>query len=676
MAISEKEVIKEKKILKSVTKLLDDHIEELSHEVHISTDDLVEFKKLVWSDFSSFDSGDMAQASVATQEEANKLFQKQNYLKRLLKIQKKPYFASIVFKDSDGEIYNIYIALTYLKDKHLNNILYDWRSPICSLFYDYETGPCKYIAPGGEIVGDLLRKRQYKIENNKLVSVFDNSLNIDDDVLQEVLATESDEKMKNIVNTIQQEQNMVIRNIEDKNLIVQGIAGSGKTSVALHRIAYLLYQTKNLSSNNILIFSPNDIFTEYISDVLPELGEDNTLQTTFNDYLAYFIGEYKDVETYTDFIARYYSYLDVNRELIKYKQSDAIINDLDNFLDEYVENAKICDDILEGKNHLMTMEELNEMLTYKYNRLPLFERVDEIATKLSENFYKGTLKKKATFNKLIFDNANFKKDYKAIYKEFFMSKFCRINLTESEINSFIKTDVINYEDALLFTYLKGNLEGFKYEGNIKQVVIDEAQDYNRLQYIIISKIFRKADFTILGDINQNINPYYSYKSLDVLKHIFEGESKYLELLKTYRSSPEIIDYTNKILGLNHVNAIRKTDNKPVIFKKGNKELKENMLNDILSLQKKYKSLAVITKDNTEADKLYEMLKNDVEISLITEDTKKFYKELIIVPAYLAKGLEFDCVIVYNNRENSYKKNERNLLYVACTRAQHELYVYN
>lgn len=676
MAISEKEVIKEKKILKSVTKLLDDHIEELSHEVHISTDDLVEFKKLVWSDFSSFDSGDMAQASVATQEEANKLFQKQNYLKRLLKIQKKPYFASIVFKDTDGEIYNIYIALTYLKDKHLNNILYDWRSPICSLFYDYETGPCKYIAPGGEIVGDLLRKRQYKIENNKLVSVFDNSLNIDDDVLQEILATESDEKMKNIVNTIQQEQNMVIRNIEDKNLIVQGIAGSGKTSVALHRIAYLLYQTKNLSSNNILIFSPNDIFTEYISDVLPELGEDNTLQTTFNDYLAYFIGEYKDVETYTDFIARYYSYLDVNRELIKYKQSDAIINDLDNFLDEYVENAKICDDILEGKNHLMTMEELNEMLTYKYNRLPLFERVDEIATKLSETFYKGTLKKKATFNKLIFDNANFKKDYKAIYKEFFMSKFCRINLTESEINSFIKTDVINYEDALLFTYLKGNLEGFKYEGNIKQVVIDEAQDYNRLQYIIISKIFRKADFTILGDINQNINPYYSYKSLDVLKHIFEGESKYLELLKTYRSSPEIIDYTNKILGLNHVNSIRKTDNKPVIFKKGNKELKENMLNDILSLQKKYKSLAVITKDNTEADKLYEMLKNDVEISLITEDTKKFYKELIIVPAYLAKGLEFDCVIVYNNRENSYKKNERNLLYVACTRAQHELYVYN
>ena len=675
MTISEKEITKEKQILNKVSKLLNKHIEELQKDVHISTDDLVEFKKLAWSDFSSFDNGDMIQASMATSEEANKVFQKQNYLKRLVKIKNKPYFASIVFKDNEGEIFNIYIALTYLKDKDYNNILYDWRSPICSLFYDYETGPCKYIAPGGEIVGDLLRKRQYKIENSNLISVFDNSLNIDDDVLQEVLATESDEKMKNIVNTIQQEQNMVIRNVEDRNLIVQGIAGSGKTSVALHRIAYLLYQIKNLTSNNVLIFSPNDIFTEYISDVLPELGEDNTLQTTFNDYLSYFINEYKDVETYTDFIARYYSYLDVNRELIKYKQSDAIIGDLDEFLDDYIKEARFVDDIIESKNHLMTMEELNEMLTYKYNRLPLFERLDEIAIKLSENFYKGTLKKKATFSKLIKENINFKKDYKKIYKDFFNSKYCRISLTEKEINSFINIDIINYEDALLFTYLKGNLEGFKYEGSIKQVIIDEAQDYNKLQYIIISKIFRKADFTILGDINQNINPYYNYKSLEELKNIFEGNSKYLELSKTYRSSPEIIDYTNKILGLNHVNAIRKTDNKPVIFRSGD-DLKNKLLTDIKSLQNKYKSIAIITKDNKEADKINDLISKDIEISLIEEDTKKFFKELIIVPAYLAKGLEFDCVIVYNNRNNSYKKNERKLLYVACTRAQHELVVYN
>ena len=260
MAISDIEVEKEKKILKKVSKLLNDHIDNLSSEVNISTEDLVDFKKLVWDDFSSFDSGDIVQARATTEEEANKIYQKETYLKRLLKIKNSPYFASIVFQDKDNEIFNIYIALTYLKDKKLNNILYDWRSPICSLFYDYETGPCSYKAPGGIIEGKLLRKRQYKIKDGKLISVFDNSLNIDDDVLQEVLAKESDEKMKNIVNTIQQEQNAVIRNLEDKNLIVQGIAGSGKTSVALHRIAFLLYQIKNLTSNNILIFSPNNIY--------------------------------------------------------------------------------------------------------------------------------------------------------------------------------------------------------------------------------------------------------------------------------------------------------------------------------------------------------------------------------------------------------------------------------
>ncbi len=674
MAIKEAELKKEKLILKKVSQLLDEHIDELQKEVHISSDDLIEFKKLAWSDFASFDQGDIIQAKTSTAEEENRLLQKQNYLKRLIKVKGKPYFASIVFQDDEGSIFNIYLSLTYLKDKHLNNILYDWRSPICSLFYDFETGPCSYQAPGGLMTGELLRKRQYKIEDNKLISVFDNSLNIDDDVLQEVLATESDEKMKNIVNTIQQEQNQVIRNLEDKNLIVQGIAGSGKTSVALHRIAFLLYQIKNLSSNNILIFSPNNIFTEYISNVLPELGEDNTLQTTFNDYLSYFIEDYKEVETYTSFIARYYAYEDCNQELIKYKQSDVIINDLDDFLDDYIANAKIEDDILESKTHLMTMEELNEMLNYRYNRLPLFERIEEMAKKLSENFYKGTLKKKATFSKMLYEKANFKKDYKQIYKQFLTSKYCRVPVEEIEINMMLKNDKINYEDALIYAYIKGNLEGYQYEGNIKQVVIDEAQDYNRLQYIIISNIFKKADFTILGDINQNMNPYYSYKSLKDLLSIFEG--KYLELQKTYRSSPEIIEYTNKILNLNHVNAIRKTAHLPVVFRKGNINLKEQLLTDINILNKKYKSIAIITKDKKEAFKLYKLLEQEVHVSLIAEEQEKFHKELIIIPAYLSKGLEFDSVIAYNNRENSYHKNEKNLLYVACTRAQHELYVYN
>lgn len=676
MAISEQEFKTEEKILKKVQKLLGETLSDLGDEVYADEENLVEFKKMMWENSSSFDEAEMQQVMAATSLEAEKALQKQRYFKKLYQIKNKPYFASIIFKDDKGKIHNIYLSLTYLKDSKLNNILYDWRSPICSLFYDYEIGECEYSAPGGIYSGELKRKRQYKIENNRLVGVFDNSLNIDDEVLQEVLATESSDKMKNVVNTIQQEQNRVIRNLEDNNLIVQGIAGSGKTTVALHRIAFLLYRLKNLTSNNILIFSPNNIFTEYISDVLPSLGESNTLQTTFNDYLSYFVKEYKDVETFTDFVSRYYTYKEDNPELVKYKQSDQIIIDLDNYLSEYISSCKFTGPVIENEINIVTEEELNEMLHYRYNRLPLFERLDEMSKKLSSNFYKGSNKKAKTFGKLMKEEANFIKNYKEIYKNFWLSEHCKFKVTEQEVNRFIKQDTINYEDALLFSYLKGTLEGFPYEANIKQVVIDEAQDYNRLQYIIISKIFQKADFTILGDVNQNINPYYHYETLEELKDLFKGDTKYLELLKTYRSSPEIIEYTNKILNLKHVNAIRKDNNKPVIFRKNTKDLKISLLNDITHLQNEYKSTAVITKDNREAEKLYELLKDQLDISLVDATTKKFKKNLIIIPAYVAKGLEFDSVIIYNDRNNSYRKNERNLLYVACTRCQHELYIYN
>ncbi len=676
MAISDIEFQKEKKILKKVQKLLDQTLTDLGQDVNYEEENFKEFKKMMWENESSFDSGEMSQVMAATTQEAEKVLMKQQYYKKLRQIKDKPYFASIVFKDDEETIHNIYISLTYLKDKDLNNILYDWRSPICSLFYDYEIGPCSYKSPGGINKGELKRKRQYKIENKQLIGVFDNSLNIDDDILQEVLAEESSDKMKNVVNTIQQEQNKVIRNMEDDNLIVQGIAGSGKTTVALHRIAFLLYRLPNLTSNNILIFSPNNIFAEYISDVLPSLGEANTLQTTFNDYMASMIHEYKEVESFTDFIARYYTYKEINPDLVKYKQSDDIIADLDKFIANYIDNSKFISSFTEGKLNKVNKDLINEMLHYKYDRFPLFERVDEIAQKLSSNFYKGSSKKVATFKKLLKNNSNFMKDYKDIYKEFWLSDYTKIKLDELEINKFLNKDILNYEDALLFTYIKGTLEGFRYENNIKQVVIDEAQDYNRLQYIIINKIFARADFTILGDINQNINPYYSYESLETLSDIFKGSSIYIELLKTYRSSPEIINYTNKILGLNHVNAIRVANNKPVIIRKALNNFKDSLLKDINYLKSNYKSVAIITKDYLEAKKIYDLLQDNIDINLVDANSVHFSKDLIIIPAYSAKGLEFDSVIIYNNRNNSYKNNERNLLYVACTRSQHELIIYN
>jgi DNA helicase-2/ATP-dependent DNA helicase PcrA len=322
MAITGRDFALEKRRLKEVLKLLDDKMASMGQDIFEDEDKFLEFRKYTWDNMRGMDVQELNQAKAESEFEANKILMKQDYFKKLFRIKDSPYFASIVFEDEKKERYGVYIGLTYLKDDDYGNIIYDWRSPICSLFYDYEVGPCAYTAPEGSIRGNLLRKRQYKIEKRELLSAFDNSMNIDDDLLQEVLAQDSNDKMKNIVNTIQQEQNNVIRNVRDKTLIVSGIAGSGKTSVALHRIAFLLYKIPNLTSNDVLIFSPNQIFTEYISNVLPELGEDNTLQTTFNDYLSHSITEFSAVEPFMNFIGKFYLDKAKNYELINCKQSD------------------------------------------------------------------------------------------------------------------------------------------------------------------------------------------------------------------------------------------------------------------------------------------------------------------------------------------------------------------
>ena len=667
--ITKDEFQKEQRKLKTISKEVKLVRDNLAKEVVGDLEEFREFQKLAWQDKSSFDRAEFNQVLSNNEMEARRILAKRMYFKRICLIASKPYFASFKYQDEDGKNYNIYMSLTYLKDDNYNNILYDWRSPICSVFYDYETGPCKYLAPEGIISGTLYSKRQYQIKDNKLLAVFDNSLNIDDEVLQEVLANNSSDKMKNVVNTIQKEQNLVIRNLEDKNLIVQGIAGSGKTSVALHRIAFLLYRIDNLSSKDILIFSPNEVFSSYISNVLPELGEENTKETTFSDYLSYFIKEYKSVEPFTNFIAKFYEGSNKRKDLITYKQSREIVIDLDNYINDYILDAKVIKDLELDKVNTVSKEEINYLLHDKYSRFPFFERIREIAKKLSLNYYGSEGKKRSTIEKKIIDNANFKKDYKSLYANFYKSKYSKYQLLEEEEKEILKTKELSYEDALLFAYLKGTLEGFPYEGDIKQVVVDEAQDYNYLQYQMMKKIFKKASFTILGDINQNMNPYINYKSLEELKDIFDS-SIYLELLKTYRSSKEIIEYTNKILGLSHVCAIRKDNSIPVT-----KHQKDDLLDLIPKLRSKYKSLAIITKDRLMAENLYKKLESIYDLSLLTIDSKNFRKDFVIAPSYLAKGLEFDSVIVYNSLDNPFKEVDKYLYYIACTRCQHELHLY-
>ncbi len=659
----------EEQNLKKTAHYLNLQIAKMEKDIFKDAEQIREFRKYAWENKGGMDKQELNSVRTANEQEAMELLRRRDYFKKLIRIKNSPYFASIVLEDELKRQQKIYIGFTYLKDEKLDNLIYDWRAPICSIFYDYESGVCQYEAPMGIIKSILHQKRQYKIENQKLLRIIDSSINIDDEVLQEVLASESSDRMKNIVTTIQQEQNSVIRNTKDKHLIVQGIAGSGKTSVALHRIAFLLYKIKNLSSDKILIFSPNQIFTEYISNVLPELGEENTLQTTFHDYLSKIIKEYKTVESYIDFLNHHYGKENTNTRLFLYKQSNEIIKDLEKFVKDLENTISFKKGFIENKVYEYRKEELNELFHKRYNSVPFFERIDAMALKFSENNYNGSKKRKATYHKLLLEALDIKKDYKKILQTFYRSSFFKEEITEKEIEKLNNNKKIAYDDALILVYLKGLMEGFYYENSIEQVVIDEAQDYSYLQYIILSKIFKKSSFTILGDVHQNINPFYKYKTLEELNQIFSG--KYIELSKTYRSSEEIIEFANKILDLHHVCAIRKNNNKPVIIRKNKKFLKK----DIQNLKEKYNSLAIITKNTTSAAQLYKELKTEFSLSYVEATTEEFIKEFVILPAYLAKGLEFDAVLVYQEQDNYFTENEKNLYYVAVTRAQHELYVY-
>lgn len=676
MNLSEEELKKEEKHLELTTTLLRENISALAQDLYDNEEKQQEFKKYIWDTKAELDPTEMKTILSNNDKEIEDLEMKAKYYKKLYKIQNSPYFGKITFEDDEGNK-DIYIGLTYLT-KDNDNVIYDWRSPISSVFYDYEHGKCSYSAPGGIIEGYLHNKRQFTIENSKIKRVFDSKLTIQDEMLQEVLTRKNNDYMKNIVNTIQAEQNAIIRNVEDKNLIVQGIAGSGKTSVALHRIAFLLYKIKNLTSDKVLIFAPNHIFSEYISNVLPELGEENTKETTFSDFLEAYIKEYKNIESFTSFIERYYKKEEPYTDLIKLKQSNEIIPVIEKYIQNYTKKARFTSEIF-NRELYVPLEKLNYYLNERYSSIPLLERIDEISLKIAEQEFRNNKSKARQIRKWLRERLNISIDMKEIYKNFFRSKeFIDIyghELPESYINRLDEKD-ISYEDACLFVYMKSLLMFLGNDYLIEQTIVDEAQDYSILEYMLLKKILKRSKFTILGDINQTINPYYEYKSLNELKSVFTDSVNYIELNKTYRSSPEIIEHANKILGLNLVSAIRRNTSIPVEFRYED-NLKEQLIKDIENLKKDNKSIAIITKTDTEAVTIYKLLKKDMnELTLIANNSKAFSRELVVIPSYMAKGLEYDATIVYTEKDNQFTYKERYLYYVACTRSQHHLIIYN
>lgn len=679
MNIESEQLKQEEEYLKNTLSVIKELIENDNNSIKDRMTEIQEVKKYLWENNAMLDDAEIASGMYNVNCDVS--YTNEN-IKKLMKLKKSlenPYFGRVDF-ECDGYSEPIYIGINGI-EKDFNFYVFDWRTPIASLFYNYGTGPASYEAPDGTISGDVTLKRQYKISNEKIERCFDSDLNIDDEYLQEILANASSEKMTNIVNTIQKEQNEIIRNVIDKYLIVQGIAGSGKTSVALHRIAYLLYKEKNLTSNNVLIFSPNDVFSQYISDVLPELGEDNVLQTTFSDFASAYIRDFKEIESFTQFIERYYKNNNISDEeykITKYKMSNEFKNLIDNYINNYKKNISFTKPIIID-NKVIEITDLNRLLKTTFERVPLSERIERISEYICDHNNISYKKYGKTIIEKIKNIINLDLDVKKMYKDIISSEQFKDAAGLKENADFKVIKQLKYDDLLPLMYIYFEMNGYPKNNSIRHVIIDEAQDYSLLQFYMLKKIFYTASFTVLGDIHQTINPYYIYNNLNEVNSIFEDKGKYIELNKTYRSSQEIIEFTNQILGLNNTCSVRKNNTIPVTMRSVPKEQAvDQIMKDIEIMREKgIKRIAIITKNNSETIELYDKLKNQLDdISIIQQDSNVGIGNMVILPSYISKGLEFDGVISYTDENDEYEEKDKYLFYVVCTRAQHSLTVYN
>ena len=679
MNIEPEQLKQEEEYLKKTLAVIKELIENDDNSIKDRMAEIQEMKKYLWDNNAMLDDAEIVSGMYNVNCDVS--YTNEN-IKKLMKLKKSlenPYFGRVDF-ESDGFSEPIYIGINGIA-KDLNFYVFDWRTPIASLFYNYGTGPASYETPMGTISGNISLKRQYKISDEKIERCFNSDLNIDDEYLQEILANASSEKMTNIVNTIQREQNEIIRNVSDKYLIVQGIAGSGKTSVALHRIAYLLYKEKNLSSNNVLIFSPNDVFSQYISNVLPELGEDNVLQTTFSDFASAYIRDFKEIESFTQFIERYYKSDSISEEeykTTKYKVSNDFKSLIDNYIERYRENMSfIRPIIINGKS--IKIADLNRLLKITFGKFPLSERIDRISEYICDQNNISYKKYGKTIREKIKTIVNFDLDVKKMYEDIISSDQFKECAGLKENAEFKVGKQLKYDDLLPLMYIYFEMNGYPKNNSIRHIIIDEAQDYSLLQFYMLKKIFYIASFTVLGDIHQTINPYYIYDNLNDVNSIFENKGRYIELNKTYRSSQEIIEFTNQILGLDNVCSVRKDNAIPVTMRSVPKEQAVNQIMQDIEFMREngIKRIAIITKNNAETLELYDKLKDQLDdINIIQQNAKAGIGNMVILPSYISKGLEFDGVIAYTDENHEYQEKDKYLFYVVCTRAQHNLTVYN
>ncbi|MGD9155407.1 MAG: AAA family ATPase [Bacillota bacterium] len=645
--------------------------------------------------------------------------------RKLERLQMKPYFGRITFReDGIDQAQDFYIGLAALSHSGTGKpLIYDWRAPVSGMYYDFEIGRAGYQCPDGAITGELLLKRQFKITNGVLEYWFDSGLKIDDEILQRVLSQNVDERMRTIVTSIQREQNQAIRDETHRVLLVFGPAGSGKTAIALHRAAYLLYRFQDkIRAENIVIFSPNHVLSDYIAGVLPDLGEENILRTTFGDYVqSRFDTKYQVENQYqqlefllTDSGA---AEAEIRRAGIRLKNSAAFNQALEASLTRL--EKRQFDDLYYREYLIMSAAAFTELFTQKLTYLPLGKRLAQIkqrALYLLEPLRRE--RARAIDLELInSDVALFPKERKALarirahqefespvakleqmchidtmqcYDEFWqLEKLQQTDLAQEfsaeqlaaisrQTRERVQNGILYFEDIVPFLYLDGLLWGFRTVKRIKHLIFDEAQDYSVLQLRLLHKIFSGCTMTILGDYQQQVHPLLPHSNPEALAGIFSQETTGLvRLTKSYRSTRQINDFARAVLGKTTENTVMefREGDKPLLIKLPSKTvLGASLLQQIRRLQATgCRSVAIICKTMAAGLGVYEILAKQIAVNLITTASAKFCIGPVVLPVYLAKGLEFDAVIVCGVEAGNYSGEfGRKLLYIACTRALHRL----
>ncbi|MDC4246080.1 HelD family protein [Clostridium perfringens] len=620
-------------------------------------------------------------------------------LKELTILKESPYFGRVTFNDLEFDQKDtLYVGrFGVTPEGSYEPVIVDWRAPVASLFYHGSLGEASYTSPDGPIKCDIEGRRQIIVKKGELKGVFDSAIDVKDDILQMVLSNNSSDKLKDVIMTIQQEQDEIIRKERTSNIVVNGVAGSGKTTIALHRVAYLLYNYRKELEDKVLILGPNGIFMEYISQVLPSLGEVGVKQETF----ASFALKEMDSELYIMSFDKYLEkILSEDKEFIenaKYKNSYEIIEDLDNLVKEMDKDYFHVEDVKYFGDLVISKEEIEEMFNKHYEYMPLFRRSekikriilskikdkrDEKVWELNEEIRKE--KEKLTPEELLIEENNLefrrKLRIREIVKEVMDSRakldswISREDVLDiyDRFNGNKKEYTIN--DLAPILYLAIKLEGKKATKDYRHVVIDEAQDYSPLQFKVVRELTGTKYFTVVGDVNQRLIKYSDLAPMMELGKIFDDVNPDIyNLNKSYRSTYEIMEYANKYLDEDRIIPIVR-HGKPVeeIEFHNDEELSESIIESLKEFSNEgLESIAIITRDKEELEKVYNLISNKVHLVKFDNEDVLYKGGNVIIPSYFAKGLEFDGVIIVDNG-SSKDENEDLIKYIMSTRALHRL----